>query len=261
MSLCEAKPSPAAVELARSLGLPIQASAGPWLQSADLVLSCVTGSVSLAVTRQALRDMREGAALADLTTASPGVKREGAALAAADGVRYLDVAIMGGILMKREQTPLLVSGEGADAFKQAMDKVGGRVKVIPDGTAGDAMSLKILRSVFTKGMEALSVELLMSAEKQGVREKLYEQLLDIDQTPLREFVEMLVRTHVVHAARRTHEVRDAQEELVSQGLPSTVLPGVEARFRKTAEALETHPMAAPEPSLGEAIDWLLANGR
>ena len=32
---------------------------------------------------------------------------------------------------------------------------------------------------------------------------------DIDETPLRDYLDMLVRTHVVHAARRVHEVRDA----------------------------------------------------
>lgn len=261
VSLCEARPSSHATELAAKLGLSIRAGAGTWLQEADWVLSCVTGAVSLAVTQQAVAHMRKGAAIADLTTASPVVKRDGALLVSKASVRYVDVAIMGGILINRERTPLLVAGEGSEEFKVLMDAAGGRVTTIDGGAAGDAMSLKILRSVFTKGMEALSVELLMSAEKQGVREKLYEQLVDIDQTPLRQFIEMLVRTHVVHAKRRAHEVSDAQGELVSQGLPSTVLPGVEQRFRKTASALEAHPLSLPEPSIDQALDWLLANGR
>ncbi len=261
ISVCEARPSPAAIELARTLALPIHPAIGEWLQDTDWVLSCVTGTVSSAVTTQATAHMRAGAAIADLTTASPASKREAAALTAKAGVRYVDVAIMGGILIQRERTPLLAAGDGAAEFRGVMEPAGGRVKVIEHGAAGDAMSLKILRSVFTKGMEALSVELLMSAEKQGVREKLYEQLLDIDQTPLRAFIEMLVRTHVVHAQRRAHEVNDAQNELSVQGLPSIVLPGVEARFRRTADALQAHPFPLAEPGIDEALAWLLANGR
>lgn len=261
VSLCEARPSPAAIELAAKLGLPIHSGAGDWLGDAEWVLSCVTGAVSLGVTRQVAAHLRQGAAIADFTTASPSVKREGAEVAAKSFVRYVDVAIMGGILINRERTPLLAAGEGMDDFKTVMEKAGGRVKTIEGGTAGDAMSLKILRSVFTKGMEALAVELLMSAEKQGVREKLYEQLLDIDQTPLRDFIEMLVRTHVVHARRRAHEVNDAQGELTAQGMPSTVLSGVEERFHKTARALEAHPLPLPEPEIHQALEWLLANGR
>jgi 3-hydroxyisobutyrate dehydrogenase len=119
--------------------------------------------------------------------------------------------------------------------------------------------LKILRSVFTKGMEALAVEMLTSAERQGVREKLYEQLSDIDRIPLRDFLDMLVRTHVVHAKRRAHEVHDAQAELAAQGLPSLVLPGVERRFRATAEALERRAPEAAQPDADQALQWLLSS--
>ncbi|WP_353506746.1 DUF1932 domain-containing protein [Variovorax sp. J31P179] len=123
---------------------------------------------------------------------------------------------------------------------------------------GDAISLKFLRSVLTKGMEALSVELLMSAEKQGVREELYAQLSDIDKIPLRSVIDSMVRTHVIHAQRRAHEVQDAQRELTSLGLRSTVLPGVEERFHKTIESLAAHPLPVAEPSVEQALDWLLS---
>ncbi|MGT2490028.1 hypothetical protein ACU4GD_04545 [Cupriavidus basilensis] len=52
-------------------------------------------------------------------------------------------------------------------------------------------------------MEALAVELLMAAGRQGVREKLYGVLGDIDDSPLEDFINMLVRTHTIHAKRRT----------------------------------------------------------
>lgn len=123
---------------------------------------------------------------------------------------------------------------------------------------GDAISLKFLRSVLTKGMEALSVELLMSAEKQGVREELYAQLSDIDKIALRSVIDSMVRTHVIHAQRRAHEVQDAQRELTSLGLRSTVLPGVEERFHKTIESLAAHPLPVAEPSVEQALDWLLS---
>ncbi len=259
LMLCELRPAPPAIVLAKELGLDVHTSLGDWLKSADVVLSCVTGSQAQAVLEQAATHLNKGAVFADLTTASPEVKRNAASKAAQKGIRYVDTAIMGAITLNWIRTPLLASGDGADVLKGVLDQVGGRVQVIEQGKAGDAISLKILRSVFTKGMEALSVELLTSAEKQGVREQLYEQLSDIDQTPLRSFIEMLVRTHVVHAKRRAHEVHDAQGELSAQGLPSLVLPGVERRFLKTAEQLERNALSEPEPSIDTALQWLLAN--
>lgn len=259
--LCEARPSQAAHELAAHWGLPIHDKPGDWLAPARWVLSCVTGGQALNVVEQVLPHLAPGASLADLTTASPDTKRRAARLAAERSVRYVDTAIMGAISLNWVRTPLLAAGNGAEDLKALLEKAGGRVQVIQGGAAGDAVSLKILRSVFTKGMEALSVELLTSAEKQGVREKLYEQLQDIDQTPLRSFLDMLVRTHVVHAKRRAHEVHDAQAELAAQGLPSLVLPGVEERFRETADQLDRHPLEAADPSVDHALQWLLSTTR
>ena len=258
LCLCDARPSEAAREMARSWGLPIHATPGPWLGPVEWVLSCVTGAQALTVAEQVAAHLPEGAGLADLTTASPATKRTAAAQVGARGLRYVDTAIMGAISLNGVRTPLLAAGTGADEFSALMTRVGGKVQVIAGGAAGDAVSLKILRSVFTKGMEALAVELLTSAEQQGVREQLYAQLGDIDQTPLRSFIDMLVRTHVIHARRRAHEVRDAQQELASQGLPSQVLPGVEQRFLTTAARLERQPLPVPDPDIDQALAWLLA---
>ena len=258
LSLCEARPAPAAAKLAADWGLALHAKPGAWLAQAEWVLSCVTGAVALEVVQQLAPLLAPGASIADLTTASPDTKRRAARQAAEHGLRYVDTAIMGAISLNLARTPLLAAGAGADAFKELLERAGAPVQVLAGAVAGDAISLKILRSVFTKGMEALCVELLMSAEKQGVREQLYAQLNDIDQTPLRSFIDMLVRTHVVHARRRAHEVHDAQGELLAQGLPSLVLPGVEHRFRHTAAALEQHPPAMAEPNIDQALQWLLA---
>jgi 3-hydroxyisobutyrate dehydrogenase-like beta-hydroxyacid dehydrogenase len=218
----------------------------------------VTGAQAVAVVESALPYITSGCSIADFTTAAPGSKRHAANAARDRGVHYIDTAIMGAISLSHERTPLLASGEGASDLKALLEPLGARVRVIEGGVAGDAISLKILRSVFTKGMEALAVELLASAEKQHVRGQLYEQLRDIDETPLRSFLDMLVRTHVVHAKRRLHEVHDAERELASQGLPSLVLTGVAERFQETANRLDQRPLSVPEPSVEDALSWLLA---
>lgn len=261
LDFCEARLSDAAGALVATAKRPVHSAPGPWLESAERVLCCVTGAQAGPVLEAAAPHLRPDAVFADLTTASPATKRACAQTAASVGVRYVDTAIMGAISLNRVRTPLLAAGNGAEDFAALLSPLGGRVKIIEGGVAGDAISLKILRSVFTKGMEALAVELLMSAEKQGVRQKLYEQLSDIDRSPLSDFLDMLVRTHVVHAGRRLHEVEDAAAELASQGLPSIVLPGVKERFRATTQALQADALPMAEPNVQDALIWLLANAR
>ncbi|KAI3591748.1 3-hydroxyisobutyrate dehydrogenase [Cupriavidus sp. U2] len=253
---CDSHLSQAGRDMASKFELTVHNEVGPWLADADWVLSCVFGAVSLDVAGQCFDHMKLGARYADLTTASPADKRVAAVRAKAKGLGYADVAVMGAISLALSRTPLLCAGNGASEFAELIQRAGGNARVVEGGAAGDAISLKVLRSVFTKGMEALSVELLMAAEKQGVRDKLYGVLKDIDESPLEDFINMLVRTHAIHAKRRTHEVAEAQRELQGAGLTSLVLPGVEARFANTAAAIDTHPVGE-NPSLEDALQWLL----
>ena len=235
--LCDERPSEATNTLAETLGARQEAALGAWLADADLVISAVFGGVSLEVASQALPHMKRGALYADLTTADPDHMRAAAELAKADGIRFVDVAITGAIVMSGAATPLLCAGEGADSVAQLLTQTGAPIKVV--GTqAGDAATLKLLRSIFTKGVEALAVECLVAAEKKGLRSELYDVLSDIDQASLTQFLESCVRSHVVHAARRLAEVREAKRQLRKDSLDPLVLDGVESLFERTAMALE-----------------------
>ncbi|NDY93599.1 NAD(P)-dependent oxidoreductase [Ideonella livida] len=260
LALCAPRPGAAAQALAHASGSALQATPGPWLAAVDWVLCCVPGAQALAVATQAAPHLAPGAVWADLSTAPPEVKRQAAqALAAGPGAAaYVDVAIMGAVSLGGVRTPLLAAGPQAAALAALLQAAGGRVQCLEGGQPGQAMALKLLRSGLTKGLEALAVELLTSAERQGLREQLYTQLADIDETPLRDFLDMLVRTHVVHARRRLQEVDDTAQALAAQGAPSQVLPGVARRFAQTVAALHTHPLPVAAPSATQALAWLLA---
>ena len=255
--LCEQQVSELAAKLASEVDLPIHQAVGPWLSEADWVFSCVVGTKSLEVAKNCFKYMKNGASFADFTTASPETKRQGAKLASAQEIAYADVAIMGAIALLGARTPLLCSGNGATAFAAILAEASGAApRVPPDSHAGDAMSLKILRSVFTKGMEALAVEVLMAAERQGLRSELYEVLQDVDNASLPQFLEMLVTTHVIHARRRLHEVEEAERQLAAIGIVSDVLDGVQHRFARTADKLDACPLPTEKPALADALTWL-----
>jgi len=260
LNLCAPRPNAAALRMAQDWGLKVHATVADCVPQAEWIFSCVTGAVALAVVQDIARQAQAGATVCDFTTAGVNIKKQAAAHATSQGLRYVDVAIMGAIALGGLKTPLLASGEGAQAFAEVLNAAGARAQVVA-GVAGDAMAIKLLRSQFTKGLEALSVEVCMAAEQQGLRDQLFAQLQDIDDTPLRSFVDMLVRTHVVHARRRAQEVRDVMQGLELAGLPSAVLPGVVQRFTNTARALEQAPLPVPQPTSDQALQWLLQYGR
>lgn len=255
VGVCDLNPSAAVVQAA---GTPIHASPGPWLKDADLVVSAVFGTVARNLFEACLPHLQANALYVDMTTADPHDMRECHALATVHGmaVHFVDVAITGAVNLGGKKTPLLVAGGMANRVQELFSPFGGSVRVV--GTQpGDAASLKLLRSIYTKGMEALAVECLVTAEQMGLREPLYAVLQDLDETPVRTLMESMVRTHIPHSARRRNEVAEAQQQMTQQGLSPVVSPAVEALFATTAQAHATHPFTGS--STEEAIDWLGRN--
>ncbi|MFS2156722.1 NAD(P)-binding domain-containing protein [Pseudomonas sp. Pseusp122] len=259
--LCDLKPSPRAQAFAAELGLSVSTSIAEVVPKCDAIVSCVFGTVSFAVAEQALGSMKKNSLFVDMTTADPAQIRIAAAHAAELSVAYVDVAILGAIALTHEKTNLLGAGVGIERAISLFTSVGAPLKVVDDGVAGDAAALKILRSVFTKGLEALTIECFMVAEKQGVTDKLHDALSDIDQASLRDFLGALIRTHVVHAPRRLKEVEEAERQLRAADMPVAVLPGVRELFQRTADQISSTPPDTSAPNLEQAFEWLFkANG-
>ncbi|MBR8653944.1 NAD(P)-dependent oxidoreductase [Achromobacter sp. Marseille-Q0513] len=237
IGICELRDDEAMRARATSLNAALHAEPGPWLAEADIVVSAVYGHSASAVAQACFPFLRVDAVYADFTTASAADMQAAAGAARARGLAFTDVAIMGAIALLAERTPLLCAGQGADQVIALAASGGAPARAI-DGAPGDAVRLKLLRSIMTKGMESLAVECLVAANAMGLRASLYEVLSDIDRTPLTTFMDAFVRSHVDHAGRRHAEVREARDQLHEAGLEPLVLDGVERLFARTARHLE-----------------------
>ncbi|MEI2416427.1 NAD(P)-binding domain-containing protein [Orrella sp. JC864] len=247
--ICDTRPTPALRQCCETLGADLHEAPGQWLAQADAVISAVFGTVALATFEQALPFLRPGTLYADFTTASPQDMAAAAESAARHDVPFADVAITGAISLGQGATPLLCAGSGAPAAHALMAAAGAPIQTV-GSRAGDAATLKLLRSIYTKGCEALAVECLVAAQAKGLRQDLYRVLQDIDQQPLQVLLDMLVRTHVLHAERRLAEVREATRQLERDGLEPRVMGGVQALFERTVQALDgTQDGSSVEASL------------
>ena len=252
------RPGEALHTLAGTLGADLHAAPGTWMQEADLVISAVFGTVALEVARQTFPHLRSGTLYADMTTADPDDMRQAEDEARAAGHRFVDVAITGAVNLSGARTPLLCSGTAAPEVAALLAACGAPIRTV--GTRpGDAASLKLLRSIFTKGMEALAVECLVTAEQKGLRAELHNVLLDIDQGSLRETMESMVRTHIPHAGRRRNEVVEAQRQMRLAGVEPLVLPAVQQLFERTVQGQADTPYSGS--STADALAWLATLAR
>jgi 3-hydroxyisobutyrate dehydrogenase-like beta-hydroxyacid dehydrogenase len=183
---------------------------------ADLVLSVNSSHDAMTALTNALPGLRPGTVWADLNTASPAGK---AALAAAagDGIPVVDVALMAPVPGSGLRTPMLVSGGAADRYAELLGPLGAVVTVQP-GPAGAAISRKLLRSVFYKGLAAAVVEALAGAEAAGVadwlRGNISAELVGFDEHTIDRLVDGTHR----HARRRADEMAAATDQLTELGV-------------------------------------------
>ena len=181
---------------------------------ADIVLSLTSAAGALGAASAALPALAHGSIYADLNTAAPEAKREIAALVEGAGARFADVALTGVVPATGLRTRALASGAGARAFADAFGPLGMQVEVVSEAP-GDAATLKLLRSVFMKGVAAAAIETLEAAEAAGQRERLEEQLADVLGEPL---LLRLLDGSRRHAARRADEMEAARDLLLALGI-------------------------------------------
>lgn len=240
--------------MAAETGADIHPAPGDWLAEADYVFSAVFGTAALDVAMQSMECMRPGSVYVDMTTATPEDMVAAATAATQRGVGFVDVAITGAVNVRGARTAVLCAGDRAEEVSRLFQRLGAPVKVV-GSQPGDACRLKILRSIFSKGLEALTIECLTTASVSGLRAQLHEVLLDLDQTPLRSLMETLVVTHVEHAGRRRDEVVEAQHLMRANGIEPVVLPAVQVLFERTVASLKHK--AAPDSGPDDVLQWLV----
>jgi 3-hydroxyisobutyrate dehydrogenase-like beta-hydroxyacid dehydrogenase len=186
---------------------------------ATIVLALTTGEMALAAAESALPGLRTDAIYADLNTASPSVKRDIATLVATAGARFADVALLGPVPGRGLATPAVASGPGAQAFADAFGPLGMPVRVVSD-RPGEAATLKLLRSVFMKGLAASVLESLRAAEAAGHGEWLESEIAAVIGEPL---VERMVKGSRRHAVRRVDELQATRELLLELGVEPRIV--------------------------------------
>ncbi|MBA4327789.1 MAG: NAD(P)-dependent oxidoreductase [Polaromonas sp.] len=184
---------------------------------ADLVISAVTASNTLAVAQAAASHIRPGAVFLDLNSASPGTKQQAAALIDAAGAMYVEAGVMTSVPPYGIQVPMLLGGAGAAELAAVLAGWGMDAKVVSE-QVGVASAIKMCRSVMIKGLEALVIESYTTARAYGVEDHVLPTLaetfpsIDWDRQGAYFFSRV-----VQHGQRRAEEMREAAHTVREAG--------------------------------------------
>ncbi|WP_028672696.1 DUF1932 domain-containing protein [Saccharospirillum impatiens] len=137
------------------------------ISDADVVISVVTADQAFAVAEAASPLLKAGALFLDCNSCAPQTKQASSRVIDAAGGRYVDVAVMAPVNPGKNRTPLLLSGDHVDAAKTLLDALAMNATIEP-GPVGTASSVKMVRSIMVKGMEALFAECVLAGRLAGV---------------------------------------------------------------------------------------------
>jgi 3-hydroxyisobutyrate dehydrogenase len=239
---------------ARRLDVAISDSYTEALREADLVICAVQGEHALSAATSAAPLLKNGAHYLDLCTVTGKMSDEDRAQIETGGGRYIDIAVMGGFFKQGIRAPMLVAGEDAAPMVDWMN-ANGFVTTHLGPKPGSASSVKMVRSVVMKGLEALGVEALVTAERQGILKEVLGCLGDVDSMTVSGTIAMLVQTHIVHAERRWEEMGLVARTLRETGVDPIMTEVIERSHRRTVDA-HIAPPDGQVPPLDEALKIL-----
>ncbi len=152
------------------------------------------------------------------------------------GGSFIEVAILGAIASYGFKSPMLVCGKSADQFVNAFTKKGFNMKVVST-EIGKASSLKMLRSVFAKGVEALLLEMLVGAKRCDLVEPLMAAIVEhMDGSSFQEIANTWITTNVIHAERRTAEMDQVIQTLSELHVRPIMAEAVRDRLRTSSQS-------------------------
>lgn len=203
------------------------------LDGVPVILSLVTADQALAVAESAAALIAPGALYCDMNSVAPGTKQASARAIQAAGGHYVDVAVMAPVDPARLNVPLLLSGARAEQAQERLAALGfANIRVV-GADVGRASSIKMIRSVMVKGVEALTAECVLAARQADVLDEVLSSLDASEKPkPWHARADYNLDRMMVHGLRRAAEMEEVVKTLEALGTGAAMTRGTVERQRE-----------------------------
>ena len=224
---------------AKESGVTLVPNAIQLVESVDIVISAVPSSYAFDVCYEIKDHLRPNQIYADVSASTAKTKEKIWNSIKDKGVLFVDAAMMGSLPKDKHKVPILASGNGAKKFEELMTPYNMQIKVVGE-KAGAASAIKLVRSIFMKGISTLMIEMLQAADAYGVTEEVVESISkSMDGIPFTSHLDRLVVGSAIHCKRRAGELKGSIEMLKEANIDSYM---TESSMKKL-ESLEKYEFA------------------
>ena len=172
----------------------------------EYILSTVPTHVAREVAQACVPHLRPGHFYVDLNSTSPAVKVEIGQIIEPSRAHFVEGAILGAVGATGAKTRLLIAGEKGKKVAEALCGLGLNASFYsPD--IGKPSAFKMLRSIFSKGLEALLLEMMVAGKRAGIAQDLWTDIAEfMTDNPFDRVAANWIQTHAVACERRYYEM-------------------------------------------------------
>jgi len=203
------------------------------ITKSDYILSTVPSQFAKSVAKNCVGYLRPKKVYIDLNSTSPFIKIEVSKIIQSAKADFVEGAILGAVGVTGSKTRILVTGEKGKEVAEVFNKLGMNVSYYSP-EIGKASMFKMLRSIFSKGLEALILECLIAGKKAGIEKDLWDDITDfMSKKPFDQIAANWIQTHVVAHERRYYEISQVVETMKKIGVEPIVTSGTEDFFKRS----------------------------
>jgi 3-hydroxyisobutyrate dehydrogenase-like beta-hydroxyacid dehydrogenase len=192
----------------------------------------------------------------DFASTSPAGKREIAGIVEGSGAQFVEGAILGAVGASLSCPAILLGGAAAEATAVVLNQYGLRTRFY-SLEIGRASAFKMIRSIFSKGMETLLIETLLSARRANLLDEIWDEIREtLAPDRMERTLATWIRSHAISSGRRYHEMIEVSRFLEELDVQPVLTRAAADVFRRSNELGIAAAFEHEPERFTEVIDFL-----
>lgn len=226
------------------------------ITKSDYIFSSVPSQFARDVAKECVKYLKPNTVYIDLNSTSPFIKIELSKIIQSTKADFIEGAILGAIGIAGSKTHILVTGKKGKEVAEVFNKLGMNMSYYSP-EIGKASMFKMLRSIFSKGLEALILECLIAGKKAGIEKDLWVDITNfMSKKPFDQIAANWIQTHVTAYERRYHEIVQVVETMKEIGVEPIMTSNTENFFRRSLSLGLKEAFSEKPDSFEKVIDFI-----
>ena len=228
------------------------------IEQSRYIISSVTTQVAEQVAKNCLPYLNNGQVFIDCNSTSPGIKIKIYKIIQSGNADFVEGVILNAVNRGDASLSMLLGGEKGKQIANLFQKAGIRAKFYAE-EVGKASMFKMLRSIFSKGVEVLLLEMLVAARKAGIEVDLWKEIISfMDSKSFEEIGGTWMRTHATAYERRYYEMQQVIETEKELGIPP-ILSQATLQYFEQSISLKLNSFFPHTPASADEVIATISN--